>query len=104
MIGLLFRLWRYLFPKPKLQQSLPLLPRQFSSPHYPGRIPEHHAEDILFVRRSGLAQNDADAYRLLRRFHKQGLTDIGKIIKLAARQRRPMSRWQRAKKRFKSMF
>jgi len=101
---MIMRILVYLFPKRHLREKLPLLPRQFSSNHFPGAIPEHVHEEISFIRLAGLARTDADAYRLLKGYHKQGIGRIDQIIKLASRERRQMSTWARAKRRFRAMF
>ena len=93
------RFFRYLFPPLRNQQKLPLLTRNYSSVYSRYGEPPPEALpliDILLMH--GLAQTQADAYRLLRQYKNVSITEIVRIEK---RKRRREPRWKRALRRLK---
>jgi hypothetical protein len=93
-------LFRFLFPKRKLQSKIPLLPLSWSSRDgpYPDEI-DHNQEEAL--RAYAMIRTRQDAIRCLRRY--PGLP-LQQIIKKEQRQRRFKNRlklaWRRLKDRW----
>jgi len=95
-------LFHYLFPPRRIQDRLPLLPRDWSSEHSRmGQHPDELGFDVRMLKGHGVARTDADAYRLIEK-HRRAAHK--KIVKEEKRLRRKTPRLLRAWERLKRLW
>ena len=92
------RLLRYLFPRPRLRDRLPLLPLEWSMDT---PVKPHRRQAIELIKGFDLARTDADAKRLLVRYRGQ---PINTIIQAERRIRRREPRIKRGWRRLKRLW
>ncbi len=92
------RLLRYLFPRPRLRNRLPLLPLDWSMDT---PVKSHRRQAVELVKGWDLARTNADAIRLLNRYRGQ---PVNAIVQAERRNRRRDPRLQRAWRRLKKLW
>jgi hypothetical protein len=92
-------MFRYLFPRLRLRERLPLLPLEYSSRQSRYRLTRN--PDIDLLKMAGVARTDHDALRLLKR--NPGMP-VGETIKQYKRKRRREGRLQKAWRRLKMIW
>lgn len=94
---MIHRIFRYLFPRIRTRDKLPLLSIRYSSQHSKTRATP---AEIEMLKLAGLARTDADAARLRNKHRGISATQIVKKLR-KPRRRKP---WLRAWKRFKKLW
>jgi len=91
--------FRYLFPKRRLKDQLPLLPNRYSSRR--GNVDRRYADAIRLLKGHGAAKTDQDAMRLLK---KHPGRSVLQIIAIAKRERVETPKLARAWERLKRLW
>jgi hypothetical protein len=90
---------RYLFPRLKPTDRLPLLPRGFSSDHI--STAEADQADVRYALGRSAARSQADAHRLLIKSNKKSAR---LAVNEKRRERRREGRWHKAWRKFRKLM